>query len=75
MLCTKLRFPQPRSRSQSKVKGLLHTNRVSALTQTPIRELNQASVKGKVKQNVKVHRAQNLGSHDQGQGHNRRSKV
>ena len=29
----------------------------------------------KIQQNEKVCYAQNLGSHDQGQGHNRRSKV
>ena len=44
------------------------TNRVSAITQ--IDEGNLIKFHRKVKQNEKVCRAQNLGSHDQGQGHN-----
>ena len=36
---------------------------------------NSIKLRKKIKQNEKVCRAQNLGSHDQGQGHNRRSNV
>ena len=34
---TKFRFPRSRSRSQSKVKGLSHTNRESAITHKQIK--------------------------------------
>ena len=53
----------------TKIKGFSLGNHVSAITQKSVRSVR------KIKQNEKVSHAQNLGSHDQGQGHNPRSKV
>ena len=49
------------------------TNCVSHNSKTDIGNL--IKLHRKIKQNEKVCHAQNLGSHDLGQGHNRRSKV
>ena len=113
MLCTKFRFPWPRSRSQSKIKCLSHTNRVSSITEKSVKGIQSNFKEGvsrpkfrfttKVKVTVQCHRfviykscvhnnsitaevyltkfnrmvehnekmcrAQNLGSHDEGQVH------
>ena len=67
----KFRFPQPKSRSQSKVKYLLLTF-FFTISQKQLIKVNLIKFNTMVKHNEKVCQAQNLGSHDQGQGHNYR---
>ena len=65
MSCTRFRFLNPRSRSQSgqRSKSCLRNN--SKTTEANLMKLHR-----KIKHNEKVCHAQELGSYAQGQGHN-----
>ena len=70
MSSTRIGFLCSRSRSQSGQRSKLCLSNNSKTTEANLMKLHK-----KIENNMKVCRAQELGSHNQGQGHNQGSEV